>query len=60
VTEKEAANRLCELLNEIEAAGYAVQISPNFGSGYHLSVGEGGVHLAEPRFDDGVWEVREQ
>lgn len=58
MTEEEAAHKLCELLNEIEEAGVAVQIQPNFGSGYHLSVGEGGVHLVEPPCEGEPWEVR--
>jgi len=56
MTEQEAAERLCALLNEIEAAGHEVSIDPNFGSGYHLSVGKSAA-VHEPRFDDGDWEV---
>jgi len=58
MTELEAADRLCALLNEIEEAGHAVQISPGFGSDYHLSIGEGSVYLAEPPCEDEPWEVR--
>lgn len=56
MTEEEAAARLAALLNEIEEAGHAVQITPNYGRGYHLSVGESAA-VYEPRFDDGAWEV---
>ena len=56
MTEQEAAERLCALLNEIEAAGHGVGIQPNFGSGYHLTVGEDAA-VYEPRFDDAAWEV---
>jgi len=58
MTEEEAANRLCELLNEIEEAGIAVQIAPSFGSGYHLAIGEGAIYIAEPPCEDEPWEVR--
>lgn len=56
MTEQEAAERLCALLNEIEGAGHPVSIDPNFGSGHHLSVGQEAA-VYEPRFDDRVWEV---
>ena len=57
MNEKEAAEKLAVLLNEIEEAGIAVQIEPNFGSGYHLSVGDGSVHLMEPPSEGEPWEV---
>lgn len=56
MTEKEAAKRLCALLNEIQAAGHRVEVTSNFGSGYYLAVGlEASVD--EPVFDDGEWTV---
>lgn len=58
MTELEAADRLCALLNEIEAAGHAVQISPGWDGSYHLMVGEGDVYLAEPPCEGEPWEVR--
>lgn len=54
MTEQEAADRLCVLLNEIEEAGHAVQIQ-----GETLTVGEGSVYLVEPPCEDEPWEVRE-
>lgn len=59
MTEEEAAERLCELLNEIEGAG--ITVSPNeHWSGNHNSWGldVGGVHLAEPPTEGEPWEVR--
>jgi len=56
VTEKEAANRLCELLNEIEASGHAVQWSSRDGD-EGLFIGD--VHIAEPPCEGEPWEVRE-
>lgn len=58
MNELEAAEKLGALLNEIEEAGIAVQIQPSNRGGYHLSVGDGGVHLMEPPCEDEPWEVR--
>lgn len=57
MTEEEAAAKLCELLNEIEEAGIAVQIQPGSSGESHLSVGDGGVHLLEPPSEDEPWEL---
>lgn len=57
MNEREAAARLCELLNEIEEAGIAVQITRNFGVGYHLSLGDGGTYLMEPPCEGEPWEA---
>jgi hypothetical protein len=54
MTEQEAANRLCELLNEVEEAGIAVMLQPD-----HLLIGEGSVHIVEPPCEGEPWEVRE-
>jgi hypothetical protein len=60
VTEEEAAERLCELLNEVEEAGIVVMLHPNIpGPGHHISIGQGGTYLAEPPSEDEPWEVRE-
>lgn len=55
MTEQEAAERLCALLNEIEAAGHAVWWSPDPGAGLQI---EGGPFVAEPPCDGEPWEVR--
>lgn len=52
MTEQKAAERLCTLLNEIEAAGHEVEI---YETGSRLWVGDWSVKA--PQFDDGVWEV---
>jgi hypothetical protein len=55
VTEQEAAERLCALLNEVEAAGY--QISWSSSDGYEgLFIGD--IQIAEPPCGDEPWEVR--
>lgn len=54
MTEQEAAERLCALLNEIEAAGHEVEIDE---TGSRLWIGDWAVKA--PRFDDGVWETVE-
>lgn len=54
MTEQEAAERLCALLNEIEEAGHAVMIQPD-----HLMIGDGSVHILEPPCEDEPWEVQE-
>jgi len=51
MTEREAAQKLADLINKIEAAGYQVEIS----SAVTLRVG--GIILKEPCFSDGAWEV---
>lgn len=50
MTEQEAANRLCAVLNEIQAAGHETAIGPEL-----LWVGE--TVINEPTFSDGQWEV---
>jgi hypothetical protein len=52
VTEQEAAEKLCALLNETEAAGY--EVGPN--SAGDLNVGERAVIIA-PALADQPWEV---
>lgn len=54
MTEQEAAEKLCALLNEIEAAGREVQIDE---TGFRLWVGEWAVKA--PRLEDGSWETME-
>lgn len=56
MTEEEAADRLCELLNEIEGAGHQVHWSSRNGD-EGLFIGD--VHIAEPPCEDEPWEVRE-
>jgi len=60
MTEQEAAERLCTLLNEIEAAGIPVSVGEHrigYGSAWGLDVGN--LFLAEPPCEDEPWEVRE-
>jgi len=53
VTEQEAADRLCALLNEIEEVGYEVHYST------HLNVlWVGSIQIAAPPCEDEPWEVR--
>lgn len=52
MSEKEAAKRLCALINEIQAAGYQVVVGD---AGTDLWVGD---HvIQEPQFDDGEWSL---
>jgi len=57
MTEQEAAERLCTLLNEIEGAGHETSWSSHNGE-EGLFVGDG-VWVKAPEWGDGVWEVRE-
>ena len=59
MTEKEAANRLCELLNEIEEAGHQVYWNPVPGGHDGLGIGDFW-YVAEPPSEGEPWEVREQ
>jgi hypothetical protein len=56
MSEEEAANRLCELLNEIEEAGHQVSWADR-ASGSGLMVGPE-VLIAEPPCEDEPWDVR--
>jgi hypothetical protein len=56
MTEQEAAERLCTLLNEIEEAGYEVSWA-DLSGGSGLVVGRE-VLIAEPPCEDEPWEVR--
>lgn len=53
MTEQEAAEKLCAVLNEIEAAGPTVEIDETRS---RLWVGDWSVKA--PRLDDRAWEVR--
>jgi hypothetical protein len=55
MTEEEAANRLCELLNEIEETGHQVHWSSRNGD-EGLFIGD--AQVAEPPCEDEPWEVR--
>lgn len=52
MTETEAAERVCALLNEMQAAGYEVSTG---GVGRDLWVGD--VCLREPLLGDGEWDL---
>lgn len=54
MTEHEAAGKLADLLNEIQAAGHYVEPSHD---GTLLFVGARAA-VAVPQSDDSVWEVR--
>lgn len=54
MTEQEAAERLCAVLNEIEAAGPTVEIDE---TGARLWIGDWSIKA--PRFDDEAWETME-
>lgn len=56
MTEEEAANKLCVLLNEIEGAGHEVVWTSQSGV-EGLQVGDG-PFVAEPPSQDEPWEVR--
>lgn len=57
MTEEEAAERLCALLNEIQAAGHQVSVSERSDRGA-LEVG-GCTSVLEPFFEDAPWEATE-
>ena len=57
MTEQEAAERLCALLNEIQAAGHQVSVSERSDRGA-LEVGEY-MSVLEPFFEDAAWEAEE-
>ena len=54
MTEEEAARRLCELLNEIEEAGFQVAWSSR---GRDQGLDVGAIFIAEPPCEDEPWEV---
>lgn len=56
MTEEEAADKLCELLNEIEVAGHEVRWTIQYGT-EGLEVGSG-PFIAEPPCEGEPWEVR--
>lgn len=51
MTEQEAAERLCTLLNEIEAAGYRVH--PTYGN-----IDVAAIDVIEPQWNNDLWTVR--
>lgn|GEM_PF-5358257 len=52
MTELEAAERLCALLNEVETAGLQVTVDHN------ENIWVGDVQVAAPSDDEEPWEVR--
>lgn len=56
MTEEEAADKLCALLNKIEKAGHQVSLFATMGQGW-IEVGPV-VEVHSPPSDDEPWEVR--
>jgi len=57
VTEQEAAERLCALLNEMDAAGHELIVDETTRSLRAVLV-IGSVTVVQPFFDDEPWEIQ--
>lgn len=56
MTEREAAEKLAALLNEIQEEGYEVALEPLHGGGYCIGVGD--YYLPDPPSHGAPWEVK--